>query len=394
MSRLAYAAALWALLLGTARAEAIEPRTVSAEGVVELEGEAAGNGRDLALKAALVEAALVVARDFVAPEVMEVEEQRIREALEARASGFVMTYRVERFQGPRPSPEDPLKEIFSAQLSATVDAAQVRGAVESVVPLQRSQERPSVVLQVVRRAVQPQDPSAPLDAFEHFLTRRLESEGIVVVDPALRAGGFPASQGFLERARGVGADLAVEIGVRWWGNSRPTGVAAGTVEVRVQAVRVRDGAEIALARFESPAYHEDPDEAFARAVEAVQRQVAENLLLQLGRNWEVLASHEGPVQLRLLNVTSLLEVDEVRKTLRNVLGAEEASLISLAPAIAEIIVRGPLSPGALQDRLVAVAFDDFRLRPVEVSRQLVELRVEKLLEPESEPRADPLGDLP
>jgi len=157
----------------------------------------------------------------------------------------------------------------------------------------------------------------------------------------------------------------------------------------VRALRADDGSEVALARFEAPAYHADPDEAFARALEAVQAQVAQNLALQLRRNWRVLAKETGPVELRLLNATSLVQVNAVRETLRNVLGAEEVTLVTLAPWIAEMRVTGPLSPGALQDRLVSAAFEGFRLRPVEVARQLVELRVETLAEASPPPVGGP-----
>jgi hypothetical protein len=308
---------------------------------------------------------------------MEAQEEVIREAFKTRAAGFVITYRVEDSEGPRPSLEDPMKEVFSVRLSATVDAVLVREALETLIPDLRDRDHPSVALQVVRTAPQPGDPRAPLDAFENAIAHRLRSEGVVLVDPALRGDVSPPSRGFLELARSLGADLAIEIGVGWRLRATPRHVTGGVAEVRVRAVRVKDSFEIALSHFEAPAYHEDPEEAFARALEAVQGQVSENLVLQLGRNWEVLAKDDGPVHLRLVNVSSLMEVDAVRKALQNLLGAKEASLVSLAPDIAEMVVQGPLSPGALQERLVAVAFDDFRLHPVEVSRQRVELRVER-----------------
>jgi hypothetical protein len=40
-----------------------------------------------------------------------------------------------------------------------------------------------------------------------------------------------------------------------------------------------------------------------------------------------------------------------------------------------LLFEGPLSAGALQDRLAAVAFEGFRLEPVRVRRDRVELRV-------------------
>ena len=212
-----------------------------------------------------------------------------------------------------------------------------------------------------------------------------------VVDPALRAPGSIYMESGFELARSLGADVAIEVGIRW--RERATlRLGGGRAEVRVRARRTDDGSEVALARFAAPAYHVDPDEAFARALEAVQAQVAENLALQLNRNWRALTAQDpGPVELRLLNATSLGQVDAVQETLRNVLGAEEASLVTLAPWVAEILVKGPLSPGALLERLVGVDFDGFRLRPVEISRQGVEVRVEPLIDPEAAPRPPSVG---
>jgi hypothetical protein len=368
------------LLLLPPPAAALEPTTVSVLGTVELDPENAAAARDLALHAALVEAALEVARRFVPPAVMASQQEPIREALAEEAAGFVLTYRVEGPVGARPSRDDPTQQEFVLGLRATVDATRVREKLRTLGVLEEHGGRASIVLRVRQSAAEPAGASAEPTAFVDFLTRRLEQEAFMVVDPALRAAGALGSESALELARSLGADLALDVEIRWREREVSTRLTGGVVEVWARAFRAQDGFEVAFARFEAPAYHEDPDpdEALARALEAVQAQVAENLILQLGLNWQVLTKEDAPVQLRLLNATSLLQVDAIQHTLRNVLGADEASLVTLAPWVAEMVVRSPLSPGALQDRLVATVFDGFRLQPVEVSRRLVELRVEVL----------------
>ncbi len=70
--------------------------------------------------------------------------------------------------------------------------------------------------------------------------------------------------------------------------------------------------------------------------------------------------------------------DQSGKLLSDVLGAREAHVVALGPRSAELVVEGPLSAGALQDRLAAVPFEGFRLEPVRVRRDRVELRVASL----------------
>ena len=366
-------------------ARALEPVTVKVEGTVELNQENLAKARELALHAGLVEAALAVARSFVPPHVMEFEAERIREALEASAAGFVLTYRVDGPVGTRPSRQDPEQQEFVLGLSAIVDAARVRDRLRGLGVLRQRGEGASVLLRVGLDASGSELPPVLPSSFEHFLMRHLEGEGLVVVEPALRAPGSIYMGSGFELARSLGADVAIEVGIRWREHAAPR-LAGGRAEVRVRAQRTDDGSQVALARFEAPAYHADPDQAFARALEAVQAQVAQNLTFQLNRNWRALAAQEpGPVELRLLNATSLGQVDAVQRTLQNVLGAEEARLVTLAPWLAEIHVKGPLSPGALLERLVGVDFDGFRLRPIETSRHGVEMRVEPLIDPDAAP---------
>jgi hypothetical protein len=210
--------------------------------------------------------------------------------------------------------------------------------------------------------------------FEQELMRALEARGYVIVDPALHRGGASYG-GALELARGLGADVAVELVVRWRQREMSNRMVGGTAEVRVQALRARDGSQLAQARFDAPAYHEQPEEALLRGLEALEAQVADNLIQQLERNWGELTREDGPVLVRLTNVTSFGQVDTVQRTLRDVLGAQSADLVELGPGSAELRVKGPLSPGALQDRLSAVRYDGFSLEPVAVTRGEVNLRV-------------------
>ncbi|MFQ5514826.1 MAG: hypothetical protein ACE5FG_10330 [Myxococcota bacterium] len=369
-------ASLWlGLLLLPLPVRALEPLTVRAEGRVELAPEEVAQGRERALAAALTEAVLEVARGLLSPERMSVEQERLRESLEPRAAGFVLTYRVEASQGPRPAAEDPELRIFVVRLTATVDASAVRQALESLGLLGGAQSGPSVVIRAVQRPRAGAEPRAALRALERYVARRLEDAGMIVVEPALHPGGPSGPRSLQTLARQLGADIGVEITVRWEPTSSAGPLAAGRAVLRARAVRAADGFEIGLSSFEGPAYHEDPEEAFALGIEAAREQLAGNLVRQLERNWRTLAREEGPIRLRLLQVSSLREVTAVQRVLEERLGAVRADLTELSARTAELEVSGSLSPGGLQDRLAATAFAGFRLRPVTVSGQSVELRV-------------------
>jgi hypothetical protein len=166
-------------------------------------------------------------------------------------------------------------------------------------------------------------------------------------------------------------------------------VVGGVADVRVLALRARDGVEIAQSRFSAPGYHEDPEEAVVRALQALGEQVAQNLQLQLERNWRSLAQQPGPVELQLVNVTSLLQANAVRDALSDSLGAERVALVGIGPGTADMQVEISLSPGALQDRLAAVLFNGFRLEPVQTTRDGLRLRIEPAPDAEEPPVASP-----
>jgi hypothetical protein len=370
--RAALAALLLALAPGTARA--LEPVTVTAEGVTRITSETEAEARTLAFDAALLDAVFQVAGGMLPPGTLEVEEERVRGALAPAAAGAILTYRV-LASGPRASLEEPGGREFRVELSATVDAAQVRGALRSGGLLAAEGDRPSVL--VVAQALE-EDPrlAGPLAGLEDYLKLQLAREGFVVVEPALHREGARAARSAIELARALGADVAVDAGARWRDRGAGERVVGGVMEVRLRATRAADGFQLATSRFDAPSYHSDPLEARARALDAMRDQVAQNLLLQLERNWQALASdRRRPVRLVLSSVSTLRQVDRVSEALRRRLGAQRVDLRRVSPRTAELEVHGRLSAGALQDRLTAMEFEGFRLEPVAVARERIELRV-------------------
>ena len=384
--RRSLAAALIVSLVG-GPAVAADPISVGAEGVVPVSPGNTRSMRERALAAAIVSAVLEASRRYLAPAVFEVEEERdaLRETLRPTAPGFVLTYRVDGAPIRRPQAENPDLEEVVVRLTATVDGGQLRDFLREKGLLADSAEQPSIALRVAPAiGLTAAQAAGPLAGFEQFLLRSLESDGFVVVEPALRPAGLEQPENALALARSLGADLALDVNVSWRRRLADSGVVGGIADVRVRALRAHDGAEIARSRFEAPGYHRDPQEAVVRALEAVGEQVAQNLQLQLERNWQTLAGEDGPVQLQLINLTSLLQAIAVRDMLAGTLDAERVALVELGPGRAAMQVEISLSPGALQDRLATVLFDGFRLEPVETGRDRVELRVEPIPEPTDE----------
>jgi hypothetical protein len=387
LSRLLALGALLALLAPCLEgARAVQPTAVRVEAAVELDDTNRATGRDRAFQAALVEAVLEVARTQLRRPLADEEETALREALGPGAATAVATYRIEPGFGPRPRAGDALQEEYALALTATVDADQVHTQLAAIGWLAPRSERPSVVL--LARLQEPEDPESPfapglLQSFQGRLEQRLAGEGFVVVEPALRASPGSQSEGALVLARAVGADIAVDVGVKWLARPAGSGSPGGSIQVRLRAFRTQDASELAASRFDAPAYHARPAEAQARALEAVESQLAENLVLQLQRNWSELARDAGPIRLVLQDVSGLAQVDGVREALLDSLGAREVALLRLGPRSAALRVRVEFSPGALQDRLSALTFEGFQLEPRSVSPDQVEMRVvAAALEPE------------
>ena len=150
----------------------------------------------------------------------------------------------------------------------------------------------------------------------------------------------------------------------------------GVAEVRARAQRSEDGSELASSRFEGAGYHADRDAAIARALEAVEPQVGENLALQLERNWQAVAATDRPVELGLDSVSSLQQVLAVRQVLLKQLGARTAEVRELRPHGATLQVVSPLGPGALQEKLASARFDGFALTPEDAGAGRARLRVD------------------
>jgi hypothetical protein len=360
---------------------AVEPVEVEVEGVAAIDPARPAAARDAAFAAALVAAALEVARQTLTPEQLEGNADRVREVLAPAAPKLILGYRVQSGGGARASALDPTQREYALRLRATVDRAQLRKRLESAGLTGAGPERPSVI--VLARGVSGSAPrAAALIALEDRVKRALGAAELVVVEPALRRGGGAERPTALALAQALGADVAIDLEARWTPRAAGGRAGGGVLEVGVQALRSRDSVPVGLARFEAAAYHADPGEAQARAVDALAPQVADNLLLQLRRNWQALTADAPPTSLVLVEVASLAQVETVAAALRGRLGGERVELRALRPRAAEIEVRGPLSPGALQDRLSAQSFEGFRLEPVAVTRERVELRIAPAL-PES-----------
>jgi hypothetical protein len=370
------------LLVAAQPALALEPTTVKVEGRAPFEPGRAGRATQAALDNALEEAVMEVARLYLPERVLATPgtEERVRESLGPRAPAFVLTYRRHGAPVARPSRDQPGLEEMVLELTATVDAAQVRSALASLGLLEAENERPSVAL-AVRGSSSPAPPEGLFNPFAQYLIQALEDRGYVVVDPALHAGGG-REQGGLDLARSLGTDVGVDVAIGWLpqrGGAPP----GGTAEVRLVGFRARDGARLLSSRFDAPAYHDDFEQALLRALEALQSQVADNLILQLDRNWRALARDDGAVVLRLLNVSSFRQVEAVQRQLMDVLGARRADLVEIGPQSAEVRVSSPLSAGALQNRLAAASYQGFELEPVQVSSRGVSLRIDPSTTPDA-----------
>jgi hypothetical protein len=372
--------ALWlALGIGLAAAvQAARPTTVQVEATVPIDQASSRTARNRAFQTALVEAVLEVAREQLDRPLVGDEEERLREVLAPAASAAVLTYRIESGSGPRPVRGGGRGggEEYALGLVATIDAEHVASILRQVGWIETKSERPSVVF--VTRADPDDRPPAVaglLASFESRLEDRLRQEGFVVIEPALRARDTASPDDALAMARSLGAEVAIDMLVSWRSHRVGSAAGGGSIQVRLRALRTQDGTELASSRFGAPGYHTRVEEAQALALESVEPQVADNLALQLGRNWRRLARDGGPLELVLVDVRGLAQVDEVREALTGSLGAREAELWRLGPRSASLRVRGDLSPGALQDRLAGMAFEGFRLEPRSVGVEQLELLV-------------------
>jgi hypothetical protein len=372
-----------ALLIGAAApAWALEPVEVTVEAAVDaVSGESAEALRKRLLERALEQAVLDVAGRYVAPERLALEGERLREALRPKAAGFILTYRVDQAPQTRRSPQDPGVEQQVLLLTATVDAERLRRQLQELGFGAAAGSRPSVA--IFEQLLAPRDAggsavSLSVAPLREFVARALSEAGFVVVEPALYAGARVAPASAVELARGLGADLGVDLEVRWSPRPGPAGgsVSGGVAEVQVRSLRARDATELAAGRFEAPGYGPDGRAAFGRALDSLRDQVAKGLVFQLEQNLSAIqVGGNGVVRLRLTEVAGLAQVEAVQKTLTNTLGASSASLLLLEPRTAELAVESDLSPGVLQERLLAGAYPGFGLELAGVQSESIELRV-------------------
>jgi len=364
------------LAAAPARAQRIDPVTVEVEGKVSVARGAAMPARDALLRAALLEAVTEVARRALAPALFESQEEAIRAALEPKARSFVLTFR----SGPshqQAAALEPGKVEYLQPVAATVDARRLRAFLATAGWASLEATRPSLVLCIAPQAgLAPNDGDAPLERLRRFVAGELEARKLILIDPGVREGAPGCELGALGLARALGADIGVELAVSW--RMEPGGAAPGSAiaEVALHGQRSGDGGELALGRFEGVGHHDSPREALSRALEAVQPQVVDNLVLQLSRNWQEIASAVGPIELVLVGVTGLPQVLAIQELIEDRMGADRTELLELGPGTAALRVAAGLSPGALQDRLVSARFDGFSLEPLETSAGRVSLRVQ------------------
>jgi hypothetical protein len=369
------------LAIAAPAAGAMEPMTVSARGFAETVADEPERTRELAFDEAAVDAVGQVARGLLPKESAEEGEAAIREALRDRARRFVLTYRIDRM-GPGPHPTDPAREGLEIALTATVDAAQVREELRRMGRLDRADAGgPSLVLRVRSAEAEAAPREALLDAFARDLAAALQKAGFTLVDPGLRAPADPRMQGALELGRKVGADVALDVRIAFQPRETQGEAGGGVASAELRAQRTSDGFELALARFDAPGYHRNPDEALLRALDGLLPQIAQSVETQLTRNWAALEPGGGAIVVSLSDVGSLLQVEAVRSSIKSVLGAEQAELVELGPRRATLRVETALSPGALQERLVALYFEGFALAPLESGQGRVDVRVETRTEP-------------
>jgi hypothetical protein len=323
---------------------------------------------------------------MLAPAVYEAQQEKIRAALDPdpKVGSFVLTFRAGPAHQQASPTLDDVVEYFQPVV-ATVDARRLRAFLSSSgwAPLEAT--RPSIVLCVVPESGSGgEQGEAALEHLRRYVSDELKAREFVLIEPGVRGGAPDCALGVLALARELGADAGVELRVGWRAQPGESGPRSTIAEVALSAQRTGDASELALGRFQGVGHHDAAEEALGRALEAVQVQVVDNLVLQLARNWQEIASADGPVELVLVGVTGLTQVLAVQAEVEKRLGADRVELLELGPGTASLRIAAGISPGALQDRLVAAAFDGFALEPVETGAGRISLRVHERL-PESAP---------
>ena len=140
-----FAAAQLALPLG---ARALEPVSVSVQGVVSSAEVRDGPPRDAAYRAGLVAAVLEAARGILGPEKFAASADALREKVKPEAQRFVLTYRIDGPLEKRHSPLDPAVEEYALPITARIDTTQLRALLVKEGFLHEAGDRPSLALRV------------------------------------------------------------------------------------------------------------------------------------------------------------------------------------------------------------------------------------------------------
>ncbi len=376
--RVTVRALLCALICTVAsHALALEPIIVTSEGVVAAGSASDPPPRDAAFRAALVAAVVEASRTLIPPERFGQEAERLHTLLEPQAQTFVLTYRVTSSLRKRVSPLDPEVQEWVLPISARVDTPALRKYLVRAGMIRDAGERPSLVMRVRPvGGLAATPPVGALTSLARTLRGKLEQQQFVLIEADLRPGETTEPRSALELARAVGADVGLELDVDWRPNPDAQVAAGGVAEVRARALRADDGSELAITRFEAAGYDAERDEAIAQALLALEAQLAANLGLQLERNWQAQTPGDRPVDLELEAVSSLAQVDAVRRAVLGTLAAKNADLQTLEAGSATLRVVSSLSAGGLQERLASLQFEGFALTPVEAGAGRARLRVE------------------
>ena len=309
----------------------------------------------------------------------EEELGRLSAELAPVAGGVILTYRIESGGELREVPDSPDELVYVVSVTATVDARQLRTELQLIGYLRRGPARPSVVIAVrIDSFGEERASDVRLEPLENTLRNELESHGFIVMEPGVLPGTDPRSRTASELARAVGADVAVDVGVRLRRTRVQTHLVGIVAEVSAYAVRVRDGFELAEIRLDTPAYHLNPDEATMRAVDAVREPISRNLRVQLEQNWVALMPEDHPILLVLHGVTRFAQVSAVYGLLEGGAGIEGVELRTVGPGQAEFAISAAPSPGVLQSRLLRAKLPGFRLAPLSVAADRIEVAIREV----------------
>ena len=150
-----------ATLVAAWPALALEPITVTSEGVIAAGSATEPPPRDAAFRAALVAAVVEASRTLIPPERFSSEAERLRAQLEPQAQTFVLTYRVTGALRKRAAALDPEIQEWVLPVTARIDTVQLRAFLVRTGFLREAGERPSLVYtpMVIEDGWRPESPT-------------------------------------------------------------------------------------------------------------------------------------------------------------------------------------------------------------------------------------------